>query len=336
MRAIRVEGEAQEGADGLQRLRLAEVDPPPPPGPGEALIDVTAGALNFADLLMLTGAYQETPAAPFTAGMELSGTVAAVGKDVDGVFVGDRVAAYAGSGAFAERALVKDHACLQVPPGADLATAAALPVAFGTAHVGLVDRARLRMGELLLVTGAGGGVGLAAVALGAALGAEVIAAASSAEKLALAEAHGAAHRIDYATEDLRARVKEIAAAHGKSGADVVFDPVGGALFQQALRATGFEGRVLAVGFASGEVPQIPANLLLVKNIDVIGFYWGGYATRDPDVHRQSFRALYEMLESGRIRPEVARRLPLERAEEGYRLMRERKLAGRVIFDVAGA
>lgn len=329
MRAVRV-----TGADGLESLEVAEVEPPGDPGEREVLIDVAAGALNFADLLMSQGKYQEMPDAPFTAGMELSGTVAAVGAKVDGVFVGDRVAAFAGHGAFAERALVRDHACLNLPAEFDLAEAAALPVAYGTAHVALTHRARLRPGNLMLVTGAGGGVGLAAVAIGKALGATVIAAASGSEKLDLAKAHGAAHVIDYTHEDLRARVKTIAGEKDKTGCDVVFDPVGGAVFETALRCTGFEGRVIVIGFAAGDIQQIPANLLLVKNIDVIGFYWGGYARLDPDVHRESFRALHGLIEAGGVRPHIGGRFPIDDAREAYRLLESRAVGGKILIDIA--
>jgi NADPH2:quinone reductase len=330
MRALRV-----TGSGGIENLTLADIDPPDDePGEGEVLVAVAGAGVNFADLLMAEGRYQERPDLPFTAGMELSGTVLAVGPKVDGVFVGDRIAAASGSGAFAERAIVKDHACLLVPNDFDLVEAAALPIAYGTAHVGLTHRARLKAGELLLVTGAGGGVGLAAVAVGAALGAEVIAAASSAEKLDLAEAAGATHRIDYATEDLRERVKQIAAEKGKRGADVVFDPVGGEIFEAAMRATGFEGRLLVVGFAGGTVQQVPANHLLVKNIDVLGFYWGGYGKLDPAVHRESFRALHGMIDAGAIRPHIGARLPLEEARDAYRLLAERRAVGKVVLEIA--
>ncbi|MBP5858632.1 NADPH:quinone oxidoreductase family protein [Marivibrio halodurans] len=329
MRALRV-----TGTEGLSSLALDEIAPPGEPGEGEVLIDVAAGALNFADLLMLQGRYQEMPAPPFTAGLELSGVVAAVGPKVDGVFVGDRVAAHAGHGAFAERAIVKDHACLNLPPDRDLATAAALPVAFGTAHVALTHRARLRAGELLLVTGAGGGVGLAAVALGRALGATVIAAASGPEKLAVAERYGAAFTIDYEREDLRARVKAIAADHGRTGCDVLFDPVGGALFETAMRCVGFEARLIVIGFAAGDIQKIPANLLLVKNIDVVGFYWGAYAARDPNIHRESFRALHGVIEADGLSPHIGARFPLAEAAEGYRLLESRQAAGKILIDIA--
>ncbi|MEQ8602851.1 MAG: NADPH:quinone oxidoreductase family protein [Marivibrio sp.] len=335
MRALKVVGRAKDAAAGIAALTVEKTPAPDAPGEGEVLIDVVAGALNFADLLMLTGAYQATPEVPFTAGMELSGTVRAVGRKVDGVFVGDRVAAFAGSGAFAERALVRDAACLQLPPQIALADGAALPIAFGTAHVGLTRRARLRAGELLLVTGAGGGVGLAAVAVGKALGATVIAAAGGPDKLARAKAHGADHIVDYRTEDLREAVKTIAAERGKAGADVAFDPVGGAAFEAAQRALAFEGRLLVIGFAAGDVPQIAANRLLVKNIDALGFYWGAYAQAAPQVHRDSFHALYEMFEQHRLQPEIGARFPLDRAADAYRALAERGVAGKVLIEIAG-
>lgn len=333
MRALRIAGKAADFEAGIAALAVEDVDPPGDPGEGEVLIDVAAGALNFADLLMLTGAYQATPEAPFTAGMELSGTVRAVGRKVDGVFVGDRVAAFAGSGAFAGQAIVRDAACLQLPPQIPLSDGAALPIAFGTAHVGLSRRARLKAGELLLVTGAGGGVGLAAVAVGKALGASVIAAAGGPDKLERAKAHGADHVVDYRTEDLREAVKRLAAEHGKAGADVAFEPVGGAVFEAVQRAMAFEGRLLVIGFAAGEIPQIAANRLLVKNIDAVGFYWGAYADAAPQVHRESFHALYELFEQHRLRPEIGARFPLSQAAEAYRALAERGVAGKVLIEI---
>ena len=329
MRALQV-----TGTDGLASLASTDIDAPDHVGEGEVLVDVAGAALNFADLLMLKGSYQEAPDPPFTAGLEISGIVRSVGPKVDGVFVGDRIAAYAGHGAFAERAVVRDHACLLIPNDMDLVDAAAIPIAYGTAHVGLTHRAHLQKGELLLVTGAGGGVGLAAVAIGAALGAEVIAAASGPEKLALAKDQGAAHLIDYSKDDLRQCVKDIAAKQDKKGCDVLFDPVGGALFDQALRCIDFEGRLVVIGFAGGEVQKIPANILLVKNIDVVGFYWGGYGARAPHSHRQSVRAMHGLIETGAVRPHIGGRFTLDNAADGYRLLEQRQANGKIVLEIA--
>lgn len=328
MKAVRV-----AGTSGMADMAVADIEPPGPPGRGEVLIEVAAAALNFADLLMLTGAYQDTPAAPFTAGMECAGTVLEVGPDVDGVFTGDRVAAAPGQGAFAERALAPAANCMRLPPSMDMATGAGFQIAYGTAHVGLAHRARLRHGELLLVTGAGGGVGLAAVEVGRALGARVVAAAGSPEKLALAEARGADYLVDYRAEDLRERVKAIAAETGRTGADVVFDPVGGEVFAAAMRATGFEGRLIVVGFAGGEIQQIPANRLLVKNIGVLGLAWGAYGARDPAVLRHSFTSLAEMYEAGQLHPHIGARRPLDAAAEAYRLVETRAAEGKVVLEI---
>ncbi len=319
-----------KGRGGLEQLSIGEADDPGEPGPGEVRIAVRHAALNFADTLMLDGSYQETPEVPFIPGMEFAGEVQAVGARTDGIFVGDRAMVFGGSGAFAETAIVPFEKCWLAPPSLEDAQAAAFPVVYGTAEVGLNHRAKLKSGEVLLVTGAGGGVGLAAVEIGKAMGATVIAAASSTDKLALAESRGADHLIDYAKEDLRSRVKELT-----GGADVVFDPVGGELFGQALRATKPAGRLVIVGFAGGDVQKIPANIALVKNVDIIGLYWGNYATLDPSVMRRSFATLRELFETRHLNPHIDCVLPLSKLEEGYRMLLERRARGKIVIDVAG-
>ncbi|MEO1331178.1 MAG: NADPH:quinone oxidoreductase family protein, partial [Pseudomonadota bacterium] len=251
-------------------LRLDEV-PPPQPGPGQALLRVRACGVNFADTLMVKGTYQEKPALPFAPGLEVGGEVIAVGAGVD-LAVGTRVAATTGHGGMAEQALAPAAACTPIPDAMPFVDAAALPVAYGTSQVALDYKAGLEPGERLLVLGAAGGVGLTAVEIGNLMGAEVIACARGAEKLAVAKAKGADHLIDAEAgpDALREQVKAL------GGADVVYDPVGGAFWKAALRAANPEARLLPLGFASGEVPQIPANILLVKNLTVIGFYWGSY------------------------------------------------------------
>jgi len=257
-----------------QPLQLDDIEPPTP-GPGEVLLQVHACGVNFGDTLIVKGTYQEKFDMPFAPGMEICGTVTAQGAGVTHPAIGTRVAAYAGSGGFAEAAIVPAARCVPVPDAMPSVEAAAFLVAYGTSHVGLDYKAHLQPGETLLVLGAAGGVGLTAVELGRLMGATVIACARGAEKLEAAQSAGAHHLIDSDTADIRAEVKAL------GGADVVYDPVGGAQFTAALRATKPEGRILPLGFASGEVPQIPANILLVKNITVLGFYWGGYATALP-------------------------------------------------------
>ena len=318
MRAIRIDGLGAEPRLEMQ----AEA---PVAGPGELLVAVRACGLNFADLLMIKGSYQETPPPPFTPGMEVSGEVVALGAGVDDFAVGDRVIGFPGKGGLAERAVVPAARCVALPAGMDHVTGAAFQVAYGTSHLALTGPGRLAAGETLLVLGAAGGVGLTAVEIGAQLGARVIAVARGPEKLAVAQAAGAAHLIDGRSAALRAEVKAL------GGADVVYDPVGGADFMAALRATRPGGRILSIGFASGEVPQIPANLLLVKNLTVIGFYWGGYLGFAPERLTTSLAELMAWHADGRLRPHVSHVLPLEQAAEGLELLRSRRSTGKVVI-----
>ncbi|MGY6635171.1 MAG: NADPH:quinone oxidoreductase family protein [Alkalilacustris sp.] len=297
----------------------------PRPAPGEVLVRVRACGLNFADLLMIEGKYQERQTPPFSPGMEIAGDVLAVGEGVTGVAVRDRVIAFAGSGGLAEQAVVTAKRCVPLPDAMDYVTGAAFQVAYGTSHLALTDAAALRAGETLLVLGAAGGVGLTAVEIGAQLGARVIAVARGPEKLAVAQAAGASHLIDGTDADIRVEVKAL------GGADVVYDPVGGQDFMAALRATRPGGRILSIGFASGEVPQIPANLLLVKNLRVIGFYWGGHLQFAPDRLTASLSHLIAWHAQGRIRPHISHVLPLERAAEGLDLLRSRRSTGKVVI-----
>ena len=296
----------------------------PSPGAGEMLVRVRACGLNFADLLMIEGKYQERQTPPFSPGMEVAGEVLALGAGVEGFAVGDRIIGFPGHGGLAEQARVPVARCVRLPDAMDFVTGAAFQVAYGTSHLALTDAVGLRAGETLLVLGAAGGVGLSAVEIGAQLGARVIAVARGPEKLEVARAAGAAHLIDGASADLRAEVKAL------GGADVVYDPVGGADFLAALRATRPGGRILCIGFASGEVPQIPANLLLVKNLSVIGFYWGGHLAFAPERLTRSLSELIAWHAEGRIRPHVSHVLPLERAGEGLELLRSRRSTGKVV------
>jgi len=314
-------------------LVVEEIPSLPDPGPGQVKIAVAAAGLNFADLLMIGGSYQEKPALPFTPGLEASGRVIACGLGVTRVAPGDRVLALLDHGAFAEEALARESDVFRLPAAIDDATAAGFAIAYGTAHGALRWRAELRPGETVLIHGAGGGVGLAAVEVAKAIGANVIATAGDAEKLAIALAHGADHLIDYKTEALRGRVKEICRG---GGVDVVYDPVGGEVFDQSLRCTNWSGRLVVIGFASGTVPQIPANYLLVKNLSVLGFYWGSYRRHRPELLVDAFAELFAWHGSGKLRPHVSHRLDLAEASAALDLLKERRSTGKVVLTTGTA
>ena len=301
----------------------------PAPGPNEVRARIHTCGVNFGDLLVCDGKYQEKRPVPFTPGMEVCATIEAVGPDVADLVPGQRVASYCGFGGFAEAANLPAAACVPVPDAMDNVTVAAFLIAYGTSHVALVHRARLARGETLLVLGAAGGVGLTAVELGKHLGARVIACARGKDKLAVAKRAGADHLIDSTTQDLREEVRAL------GGADVVYDPVGGDQFKAALRATNPDGRILPLGFASGDVPQIPANIILVKNISVLGFYWGGYAKFAPKVLSDSFRQLFEWYKDGALRPHVSHVLPLSQTNEALELLRNRTATGKVVVQMSG-
>ncbi len=311
-------------------LRLGEVDVPEP-GPGEVRLAVHAAGVNFADILMVAGKYQEKPPFPFTPGLEAAGVVEAVGEGVTRVAPGDRVLALPASGAFAEAALAREDSVFKIPGAMDFVTAAGFAVTYGTAQGALDWRAHLRPGELLLVHGAAGGAGLATVEVGKAMGATVIATARGAEKLAVAKAHGADYLIDTATEDVRARVKEIAAGLGKQGAEVVFDPVGGELFEASLRCVAWGARLIVIGFAAGTVQQIPANILLVKNVSAIGFYWGSYRAHAPELVAAGYEQLFAWYAAGKLKPHVSHQLDLAEAGAGLNLLKSRKSTGKVVL-----
>ncbi|MCA3438799.1 MAG: NADPH:quinone oxidoreductase family protein [Rhodobacter sp.] len=298
--------------------------PVPDPGPGEVLLRTAACGLNFADLLMSGGSYQDTPPLPFTLGMEVAGTVEACGPGVTGFAPGARVAAVPGSGGLADFVAVPAARCVAIPDGMSFVQAASFQIAYGTSHLALDHRARLQPGETLLVLGAAGGVGLTAVEIGKHMGARVIASARGQARLAVAQRAGADVLVDSDTADLRDRLR------AEGGVDVVFDTVGGPAFLQALRATRPEGRLLCVGFAGGDVPQIPANLLLVKNLSVIGLYWGGYLAFRPEVLTASMATLFGWFGDGILRPHISHVLPLDRAAEGLDLLRGRKATGKVV------
>lgn len=310
-------------------LRLAEVEPAPLAA-GEVRIAVEAAGVNFADLLLIRGQYQDQPAYPFAPGLEAAGAVVEVADGVEDVTPGQRVLAFLTSGGFAEYATARAADVTPLPEGMDAAVAATFPVVYATSHLALVHRARLQPGEVLLVHGASGGVGLTAVEVGHALGATVIASASSAEKLAIAAEHGADHLINYAEEDIRERVLELT-----GGADVVYDPVGGDSFRASLRCINPGGRILVIGFASGDVPQIPANHLLVKDASALGLSLGQLRRHRPEVVQAAMRELLEWWSEGRLQPLVSDRFPLERAAEAVGVLRDRRAAGKVALIVRG-
>ncbi|GHF36854.1 NADPH2:quinone reductase [Deinococcus metalli] len=316
-----------ESYDVPEALRVLE-GPQPVPGPGEVLIAVEAAGVNYPDALMVMGQYQVRPPLPFVPGAEAAGTVAAVGPDVDGLRVGQRVAAFTGTGAFATHVIAQARAVMPLPDGLDAAVAATLPLAYGTAMHALVDRGRLVSGETLLVLGAAGGVGLAAVMIGKALGARVIAGVSSAEKGTVAREHGADEIIDYAAEDLRARLKVLTAG---SGPDVILDPVGDALAEPAFRSIAWDGRYLVVGFAGGEIPRLPLNLPLLKGASVVGVFWGEFARREPAANARHLAQLAAWVQGGTLRPLISARYPLERGPEALRALLERRVTGKVVL-----
>ncbi|MFE3839453.1 NADPH:quinone oxidoreductase family protein [Pseudogemmobacter sonorensis] len=307
--------------------------PRPAPGPGEALVRVAAAGLNFADLLMAEGRYQTRRAPPFTPGLELAGVVEALGPGQpagSALQPGARVAAHVAGGAFAGHAVVPVAHLVPLPDDMPFAIAAGFLIAYGTSHLALSVKAGLGAGETLLVTGAAGGVGLTAVEIGHALGARVIASVRGEEKAAIARAAGADEVIDSTDPDLKARLRAL------GGIDVTYDTVGGPGFDAAMRATRPGGRMLAIGFAGGEVPQVPLNQLLVRNITVIGLWWGGYLDFAPQVLKQSLAELTRWWQEGRLRPHVSASLPFDALPEGLELIRSRRATGKVVLLGAGA
>jgi len=302
----------------------------PIPGPGEAVISVKAASVNFPDVLIIENKYQVKPPLPFSPGSEVSGIVKAVGDGVTNVKTGDRVMAITGYGAFAEEVKTEARRMLPIPPKMDFATAAAFGLTYATSEHALVDRGALQPGETLLVLGAAGGVGLAAIEIGKILGARVIACASTDEKLAVCRQHGADETINYATEDLRERIKALT---NGNGADVVYDPVGGAYTELALRSIAWRGRLLVVGFAAGEIPKIPLNLTLLKGCSIVGVFWGDFARREPGHFAAAMTRLGAWYAQGKLKPHVSETFPLERAADALKLMAARKATGKVVLEV---
>lgn len=302
--------------------------PEPAPGPGEVVVAVTAAALNFFDTLIIQNRYQTKPALPFSPSAECAGTIAAIGEGVTGWHIGERVAAWLGHGAAREKVAVPAEALVHIPERLSDTQAAGLFVTYSTAMHGLIQRANLKAGERLAILGASGGAGLAAVEIGALLGAHVIACASSVEKLALAREHGAQEEIDYSAHDIRAALKRITEGRG---VDVLYDTVGGELAEPALRSMAWEGRYLVVGFAGGTIPKIPLNLLLLKGCDMRGVFWGEFVAREPAAHRRNMERLLEWAAGGHIRAHVHAAIPVERWTEAYALIGNRQAKGKVVL-----
>ena len=310
-------------------LKVMDIDSPTP-RQGEVVVDIVYAALNFFDTLIIEGKYQLKPEPPFSPAGEFAGRVAAVGPGVTGFAVGDRVMGSTGFGAAREQIAIPANRLAHVPDGLPLDKAAGLSIAYGTTLHALKQRADIKPGESLVVLGASGGVGLAAVEIGKAMGARVIACASSDEKLEFARRYGASETINYATEDLRARLKELT---GGKGVDVVYDPVGGALTEAALRSLAWKGRLLVIGFASGEIPRPPLNLTLLKGCDIRGVYWGDFVAREPAVNRDNMAQLLSWAENGALRVHIHARFPLHKYLEAFEAISKRQALGKVLLEI---
>jgi NADPH:quinone reductase len=302
----------------------------PTAGPGEVVIAVKAASVNFPDVLIIQNKYQVKPPLPFSPGSEVAGVVKATGDGVNGFKPGDRVMAFTTYGGFAEEVKTDARKLLPLPAGMDFAQAAAFGLTYATSDFGLRDRGALKAGETLLVLGAAGGVGIAAIEIGKALGARVIACASTDDKLAVCRAHGADETINYASDDLRERIKQLT---GGNGVDVVYDPVGGSYTEPALRSLAWRGRLLVVGFAAGEIPKIPLNLTLLKGCSIVGVFWGEFTRREPTRFAEEMQQLGRWFLEGKIRPHISATFPLDRAAEALTLMADRKVTGKVVLSV---
>ena len=310
-----------------ESLTIEEL-PSPKAGPGEVVVTVKAASVNFPDVLIIQNKYQFKPPLPFSPGSELAGVVKEVGSGVSAWKPGDRVIAFTMYGAFAEEVKTEAARLLPLPAGMDFVSGAAFLLTYGTSDHALRDRGALKAGESLLVLGAAGGVGLAAIEIGSALGARVIAAASSEAKLAVCREHGADATINYATEDLRKRVQALTEGRG---VDVVYDPVGGAYSEAAFRSLAWRGRLLVVGFAAGEIPKLPLNLPLLKGAAAVGVFWGDFARREPQIFAESVSQLTRWYAEGRLRPHVSQTLPLAKAAEALKLLASREAKGKIVL-----
>ena len=318
------------GAFGPPETLAFETMDPPALGPGEVRIAVAAVGVNFPDLLLIEGKYQIRPSFPFSPGLECAGTVTELGPGADGPAPGTRVLAYRPHGCMAEEIAAPAECVIPIPDSMPFDVAAAFPVVYGTSYHALVSRAALCEGETLLVTGASGGVGLSAVEIGKRLGATVIAAASSDEKLALAEAHGADHLVNYRTEDMREQIKVLTEGRG---ADVIYDPVGGDIFDASMRCIAWNGRLLVIGFASGRIAEARTNIVLLKEMSVVGVAWGAFAFRNSDANRAYFAELLRWYEAGALNPRISRRLPLAEAPAALAAFQTRSVVGKQVLTV---
>lgn len=300
------------------------------PGPKEVVVSVKACSVNFPDTLIIQGKYQFKPDLPFSPGSDIAGVIKSIGAEVKGLKVGDEVFGFVAHGGFAEEVIVHYKQVFTKLLNMDFPTAASFMMAYGTSYYALKNRAKLQEGETLVVLGASGGVGLAAVELGKQMGATVIAAASTTDKLELCKSYGADHVINYTTEDLKTKIKEL--TDGK-GANVIYDPVGGDYSEAALRATAWEGRYLVVGFAAGDIPKIPLNLTLLKGCQIVGVFWGSFAMRDPKANMQNSIELMTMFSEGKIKPHIHKIYPLEEAPKALEDMMARNVKGKVVISV---
>jgi NADPH2:quinone reductase len=317
-----------------EEMELRDLPSPAPSG-HQVLVEVKACGVNFPDVLMLADKYQFKPALPFPPGGEVAGVIKAVGPEVTNLKAGDRVAVSIGNGGFAQEVLADARRCVKVPENVSFEVASAFIVTYGTSYHALKDRAKLKAGETLVVLGAAGGVGLSAVELGVAMGAKVIAGASSQEKVDLAIKHGAADgfvypRLPLSREQQKALSDTIKAKTGGAGADVLYDPIGDAYAEPCLRAMNWEGRYLVIGFAAGEIPKIPLNLTLLKGCDVLGVFWGMATQRDPKHANESLREIMQMISDGKLHPDVSASFPLAEGGKAIRMLMDRKAMGKVV------
>jgi NADPH2:quinone reductase len=317
-------------AYGPPESLVIEELPSPKPAAGEVVVSVRAASINFPDVLIIQNKYQFKPPLPFSPGSELAGVVKEVGEGVSAFKPGDKVIAFTGYGAFAEEVKTEATRLVPLPAGMDFNTGAAFILTYGTSDHALRDRGELRAGETLLVLGAAGGVGLAAIEIGKALGASVIACASSDDKLAVCREHGADETINYASEDLRERIKALT---GGRGVDVVYVAVGGPYSEPAFRSIAWRGRLLVVGFAAGDIPRLPLNLALLKGASIVGVFWGDFGRREPKQFAESLRQLGKWYAEGKLKPHISKVLPLAKAAEALNLMAARKVKGKVVLTV---
>ena len=310
-----------------ESLVIEEVEPLKP-GKGQVVISVKACGVNFPDTLIIQGKYQSKPPFPFIPGSEVAGVVKELGEGVDTTKIGEKVMAFIGMNGFAEEAVANEFQIVPMPHNLDFASASAFLLTYGTSHHALKDRAQLRSGETLLVLGAAGGVGLAALEIGKVMGAKVIAAASSDEKLEVCRQHGADEIINYSTEDLRDRIKQLT---GGKGVDVAFDPLGGSFSEPVLRSMAWGGRFLVIGFASGDIPRIPLNLPLLKACSIVGVFWGAFMEREPKHGRENIQELITWVNEGKLKPHVSATYPLEHVAEALNDLMERKVTGKAVL-----